>query len=186
MTEADSMKVLVSDEVHVDYGQIFVESGEVQCDLEEAFMGQAGVGLCGGGTDGMLLLLTGLRIGGVRFTAELHYSRPELDETWEEIVEVTFQPVSEETRLQQWNGKRSWDLGLEVRDYRVRYSATGMAAGKSKDVREDDEPQTGERDLLQLWPAVPEPARLLKQTSHSAAYWHTFAEKVNRSEPNAG
>ncbi|MEV0469585.1 hypothetical protein AB0I50_06140, partial [Streptomyces prunicolor] len=98
------MKVLVSDEVHVDYGQIFVESGEDDCDLHDAFAGQEGVGLCGGGQAGMLLLLTGLRIGGVDFTAELHDSRPEPDETWEEIVEVPFRPVSEETVLRQWNG----------------------------------------------------------------------------------
>ncbi|MGI3200251.1 hypothetical protein ACRJ4W_20550 [Streptomyces sp. GLT-R25] len=58
------MKVLVDDEVHVDYGQIFVESGEGDCDLHDAFAGQEGVGLCGAGTDGSLLLLTGLWIGG--------------------------------------------------------------------------------------------------------------------------
>ncbi|MEV2198022.1 hypothetical protein AB0I02_44650 [Streptomyces phaeochromogenes] len=74
------MKVLVDDEVHVDHGQIFVESGEDECDL--------------------------------------HDSRPELDETWD---------------------------------------------------------QTDDRYLLQFWPAPPEPARLLKQTSGAAAYWHDFA-----------
>ena len=169
------MKVLVSNEVHVDYGQIFVESGEGDCDLHEAFAGQEGVGLCGGGQEGMLLLLTGLHIGGVDFTAELHDSRPAPDETWEEIVEVPFRPVSGETRLRQWNGKDWWELGLEERDYRVRYSAIGMDAGRSKNVREDDEPPTDDRYLLQIWPAVPEPARLLKQTGGAAAYWHAFA-----------
>lgn len=169
------MKVLVNDEVHVDYGQIFVASGEDDCDLHDAFAGQEGVGLCGGGTGGALLLLTGLRIGGVGFTAELHDSRPELDETWEEIVEVPFRPVSEETVLRQWNGKSRWELELEERDYRVRYSAVGMDAGRSKDVREDDEPPTDERYLLQIWPAAPEPARLLRQTGRTAANWHAFA-----------
>lgn len=169
------MKVLVSDEVQVDYGQIFVESGEGDCDLHDAFAGQEGVGLCGGGQAGMLLLLTGLRVGGVDFTAELHDSRPELDETWEEIVEVPFRPVSEETVLRQWNGKSRWELELEERDYRVRYSAIGMDAGRGKDVREDDEPPTADRYLLQIWPAAPEPARLLRQTGRTAANWHAFA-----------
>ncbi|MDH6624248.1 hypothetical protein M2271_002050 [Streptomyces sp. LBL] len=171
------MKVLVSEEVLVDYGQIFVESRDDAdvCDLHDAFTGQEGVGLCGGGTGGALMLLTGLRIGGVGFTAELHDSPPALDETWEEIVEVPFRPASEETRLVQWNGQSSWELGLEVRDYRVRYSATGMADGHSKNVREDDEPQTDDRYLLQFWPAPSEPARLLKQTSFVAANWHRFA-----------
>jgi hypothetical protein len=169
------MRLLFSDEVEVDYGQIFVESERGECDLHDAFTGQEGVGLCGGGTKGMLFLLTGLHNGGVGFTAELHDSRPALDETWEEIVEVPFRPVSEETVLRQWNGKNRWELGLEERDYRVRYSAIGMDAGRSKDVREDDEPPTDDRYLLQIWPAAPEPARLLKRTGRTAANWHAFA-----------
>lgn len=68
-----------------------------------------------------------------------------------------------------------WELGLEVRDYRVRYSATGMDTGRRKNVREDDEPQTDDRYLLQFWPAPPGPARLLKQTSRAAASWQDFA-----------
>lgn len=169
------MKVLVSDEVHVDSGQVFVKSGGDDCDLYDAFAGQEGVGLCGAAMGGMLFLLTGLRFGGVRFTVELHDNRPALDETWEEIVEVPFRPVSEETRLRQWNWKNSWELELEKQDYRVRYSAVGMDAGRRKDVREDDEPHTDDRYLLQFWPAAPEPARLLKQTSRAAASWHSFA-----------
>jgi hypothetical protein len=39
------MKVLVSGEVHVDYGQVFVESESGECDLHDAFTGQEGVGL---------------------------------------------------------------------------------------------------------------------------------------------
>lgn len=65
-------------------------SGGDECDPHHAFAGQGGVGLCGGGTDGTLFLLTGLHVGGVGFTAELHDGRPVLDETGEEIVEVSF------------------------------------------------------------------------------------------------
>ncbi|MFG1644213.1 hypothetical protein ACGFMK_28340 [Amycolatopsis sp. NPDC049252] len=170
------MKVLVSGVVHVDYGQIIVASDrDAGCDLHDAFTGQEGVGLCGGGIDGSLLLLTGLWVGGVGFTAELHDSRPELDEIWEEVVEVPFRPVSGETVLRQWNGAASWELGLEERDYRVRYCATAMDVGRSKNVREDDEPQTDDRYLLQFWPAALEPARLLKQTGRTAASSHNFA-----------
>ena len=168
------MKVLVSGEVDVDFGQIFVESGGDECDLYDAFAGQEGVGLCGGATDGMLLLLTGLHNGGVGLTVESHDSRPALDETWEEIVETPFRPVSERTVLRQWNWKASWELGLEQRDYRVRYSATGMDAANRLNNRDDGQPQA-DRYLLQFWPAPPEPARVLKQTSGQAARWHAFA-----------
>jgi haloacid dehalogenase-like hydrolase len=40
--------------------------------------------------------------------------------------------------------------------------------------RDDGEPQT-DRYLLQFWPAPPERARVLKQTSRQAAKWHAFA-----------
>ncbi len=46
----------------------------------------------------------GPRIGRVRFTAELHHSRPALNETWEEIVEVPFRPVSTKTKLGSGTG----------------------------------------------------------------------------------
>jgi len=128
-----------------------------------------------GGIAGSLLLLTGLWVGGVGFAAELHDSRPDVDESWEEIVEVSFRPVSGETVLRQWNGAVSWELGLEEGDYRVRYSAIAMDAGRSRNVREDDEPQTDDRYLLQFWPAALEPARLLKQTGRAAASSHKFA-----------
>ena len=170
------MKVLFSGEIEVDYGQIFVESrsdGD-PLDLWDAFTGQEGVGLCGGGRDGTLVLLTGLHNGGVGFTAELHDSTPTLDDTWEDIVEVPFRPVSEETKLRQWNGKGRWELPLEVTDYRVRYSATAMDAAFGLNNRDDDQPQT-DRYLLQFWPATPKQARVLKQTSRQAARWHAFA-----------
>ncbi len=169
------MKVLFSGEIHVDYGQIFVYAEDGELDIDRAFVGQGGVGLCGAGAAGTLILMTGLRYGSVRFTAELYDIRPALDQTWEEIVEVPFRPVSEGTRLRQWNGRASWELGLEVGGYRARYSATGMDAGWGKNVREDDEPVTDDRYLLQFWPATPEPARLLKQTGVQAANWHSFA-----------
>ncbi len=168
------MKVLVSGEVDVDFGQIFVVSGGDDSDLYDAFTGQEGVGLCGCATDGTLLLLTGLYVGGVGLTVESHDSRPALDETWEEIVEVPFRPVSEQTVLRQWNGKARWELGLEQRDYRVRYSATGMDAASRLNNRDDGQPQA-DQYLLQFWPAAPEPARVLKQTSRQAARWHDFA-----------
>ncbi|MFF7927934.1 hypothetical protein ACFZDP_43645 [Streptomyces mirabilis] len=83
-------------------------SGGDECDPHDAFAGQEGVGLCGGGTDGTLSLLTGLHIGGVGFTAEL-------------------------------------------------------PAGVGGD------------EAAAVEPALPGPARLLKQTSRAAASWHDFA-----------
>jgi hypothetical protein len=52
-----------------------------------------------------------------------------------------------------------------------------MDAAKELDTRAADEPQS-DRYLLQFWPAPPEPARLLKQTSDIAAYWHAFTREL--------
>ena len=172
------MKTLVDDEVHTDYGQILVRSGaDVDFGLDDAFSGSEGVGLCGTAIAGNMLLLTGMSYGGVGFLAELHDSRPALDQTWEEIVEVSFRPLSESTRLWQWNSQKWWDLGLQQSDYRVRYCAIGMDAARRMNNRDDGEPQT-DRYLLQFWPAPPEPARVIKQTSAAAASSHESAHRA--------
>ncbi|MFD9908713.1 hypothetical protein [Streptomyces sp. NPDC059063] len=170
------MRRPVAGEVSVHYGQIYVESDPESygLDLAEAFGGQSG-GLCGAAVPGGLWLTTGLHTGEVGFTVEVHDQAPPLDDDWEEVVEVSFRPVSDDSSLVQWAGEDSWELGLEEIDYRVRYCASGMDAGNDLDTRMD-EPQA-DRYLLQFWPAPPAPDRIVKQTSDIAAYWHDFASR---------
>ncbi|MFD5480952.1 hypothetical protein [Streptomyces hawaiiensis] len=172
------MRRPVEGEVHVHYGQIYVESDPDSFGpgLAEAFAGQS-AGLCGAATPGALWLSTGLHTGDVGFTVEVHEQAPPLDPVWEDVVEVSFRPASGDCALVQWAGEASWDLGLEETDYRVRYCAQGMDRAGEKDTRLDDEPQL-DRYLLQFWPAPPEPDRVLRQTSRSAAYWHGYARKL--------
>ena len=168
----------VEGEVHVHYGQIYVESDpdSYGLDLAEAFAGQSG-GLCGAAVPGGLWLTTGLHTGDVGFTVEVHDQAPPLEAGWEEVVEVSFRPVSPDSALVQWAGEDSWDLDLDETDYRVRYSAKGMDEAQRRDTRLDDEPQL-DCYLLQFWPAPPAPDRVLKQTSASAAYWHDYARQL--------
>ncbi|MFF3691276.1 hypothetical protein [Streptomyces sp. NPDC002187] len=167
----------VEDDVHVHYGQIYVESDPDSFgpDLAEAFAGQS-AGLCGAAIPGALWLSTGLHTGSVGFTVELHDQAPPLDAVWEEVVEVSFRPVSGSSALVQWAGEVSWELDLEETDHRVRYSAKGMDEARRQDTRLDNEPQL-DCYLLQFWPARPAPDRVLKQTSASAAYWHDYARR---------
>ncbi|WAZ26291.1 hypothetical protein STRCI_007853 [Streptomyces cinnabarinus] len=167
----------VDGEVHVHYGQIYVESDpdDFGIDLADAFAGQQ-AGLCGAAVPGALFLLTGLHTGNVGFTVEVHDRTPPLDPAWEEVVEASFRPVSEGGALVQWAGEDSWELGLEEIDYRVRYCAKGMDAASEFDTRLDDEPQQ-DCYLLQFWPAAPEPDRVVKQASANAAYWHDYARR---------
>ncbi|MFF4602604.1 hypothetical protein ACFY12_07595 [Streptomyces sp. NPDC001339] len=171
------MRRLVEGEVHVHYGQIYVESDPDSFgpDLAEAFAGQSS-GLCGAAIPGALWLTTGLHTGNVGFAVEVHSRAPSLDAAWEDVVEVSFRPVSGNSVLVQWAGEASWELNLEETDYRVRYCAKGMDEAHQQDTRMDDEPQV-DCYLLQFWPAPPAPDRVLKQTSQMAVYWHDYARK---------
>ncbi|WP_244204133.1 hypothetical protein [Streptomyces africanus] len=173
------MRRPVEGEVHVHYGQIYVET-DPDCfgpGLAEAFAGQR-AGLCGAATPGALWLNTGLHTGSVGFTVEVHEQAPPLDPAWEDVVEVSFRPVSADSALVEWGGGDSWQLDLEEEtDYRVRYCAQGMDQASERDTRMDGEPRL-DCYLLQFWPAPPAPDRVLKQTSQVAAYWHRYAREL--------
>ena len=172
------MRTLLSAEVHVHYGQLYVESGPENSDAEmgECFGGQS-AGLCGAAVPGYLFLLTGLHTGNVPFTVELHEQEPPLEglwDAWEDIVEVSFRPASEETLLVEWAGENSHPLDLAQADYRVRYCARGMDLGHQEDTRLSQEAPVDEY-LVQFWPCPGSTDRLVKQSSESAAYWHRYA-----------
>ncbi|QDY80567.1 hypothetical protein [Streptomyces qinzhouensis] len=168
----------VDREVHVDYGQIYVQSGpdSIGPSLDETFAGQSN-GLCGAAVPGMLWLTTGLHTGWVPFTVEVHDHAPPLDAVWEDVVEVSFRPTSADSALVQWAGEDFWMLDLAEVDYRVRYCTRGLdAAANGQGTRMDGDPEV-DCYLLQFWPAEPAPDRVLRQSSQLAAYWHDYAER---------
>ena len=177
------MPILFDGEVHVHYGQVYVECGEESPadPMGAAFPGQAN-GLCGAALPGYLFLITGLHTGNVAFTVECHDSAPAVDDSWEEVVEVPFAVSDRPVALVQWAGEASWPLDLPAGDLRVRYSALGMDLGRAKDTRLQGEPAL-ERYLLQFWPAPPLPDQVLKQTSGTASYWHDWARSLSPPPP---
>ncbi|MGK8503584.1 hypothetical protein [Nocardia asiatica] len=98
----------LDDEVHVSYGQIYVVSDPESFGpgLQESFAGQS-AGLCGAAVPGALWLTTGLHTGNVGFTVEVRGQAPPLDPAWEDVVEVSFYPVSAHSSLMQWAGEAS-------------------------------------------------------------------------------
>jgi hypothetical protein len=169
------MLVLFEGSLHVHYGQAYVESdGEgFGGDMDATFCNQQN-GLCGAGVAGSLFLITGLHTGRVAFRVELHEAEPPIDQGFEEIVEVSYRPLTAEVALMQWGGDGGCPLPLPETDYRVRYCGRRMDAGKEADTILDDEP-TVDSYLLQFWPAPAAPDRIVKQTSETAAYWHNYA-----------
>ncbi|MDT7796840.1 MAG: hypothetical protein QOI78_273 [Actinomycetota bacterium] len=178
------MRTVVHGEVHVHYGQIYVhsEGGDpFEGNLTACFAGQRN-GLCGAAVPGALWLVTGLHTGFVGFTAEVHDTEPP-DAGGEDVVEAPFR-VESAARLVTWGGEDWWDLELPPGDYRVRYSGSGMDAGRDRDTRMDGEPPL-DRYLLQFWPAPPAPDIVVRQRSAIAGYWHGFAREQPTPEDHA-
>jgi hypothetical protein len=178
------MRTVVHGDVHVHYGQIYVQSeggDPFEGDLTACFAGQRN-GLCGAAVRGTLFLITGLHTGDVGFTAEVHDTEPP-DAGGEDVVEAPFRTEGV-ARLVTWGGEDWWDLELPPGDYRVRYSGSGMDTGRDRDTRRDGEPEL-DRYLLQFWPAPPAPDAVVRQHSASAAYWHGFAREQPTPEEHA-
>ncbi|CAM2801087.1 hypothetical protein SAXI111661_02295 [Saccharomonospora xinjiangensis] len=170
-----STRVVLDGPVYVHYGQFYVESGTEHADMEKCFAGQEN-GLCGAASPGVLFCVTGLHTGSVRLTVEVCDGEPELDDRWEDVVEVSFRP-SGAAQVTGWCGEWGHDLDLAECDYRVRYSARDMDAGGQRDTSRDDEDDdcedcTVDAYLLQFWPAPKADDVVVRQTSDTAAYWH--------------
>ncbi|MDX5565693.1 hypothetical protein PYK79_23450 [Streptomyces sp. ID05-04B] len=146
-------------------------------DLAKALAGQNG-GLCGAAVP--ILLSTGRYAGDVGFVAEVHDEAPALDPLWEDVMEASFRPASERTRLVQWDGEEAWDLGLVRTDYRVRYCARGMDEAQELPTRVTGEPEA-DSYLLQFWPAPPSPDRVVRHTARTAGHLHGYARATART-----
>ncbi|MFF8655885.1 hypothetical protein [Streptomyces huasconensis] len=176
------MRTLFSGDIGVTYGQFYVVSDPENPCGEASYSPRAGqmTGLCGAAVPGYLFLTSGLHTGPIGCTVELHGTEPEPepDESWEEITEVSFRPVTPEVSLELWAGEGSFPLALDMVDHRVRHCVSGMSEAVEREL-ECLDGLVIERHLLQFWPAPPAPDRLIKQTSTGAAYWHDLA----RQEP---
>ena len=76
--------------------------------MNAAFAGQSN-GLCGGGQPGRLFFVTGTHTGKVQLTVEFTATRPEVEPTWEEQVECSFEVKAGPIHLRDWEGLLSHD-----------------------------------------------------------------------------
>jgi hypothetical protein len=161
-------EVLFDALLHVHYGQAYVvPDASPGFGMEDAFRGQTN-GLCGASVRGCLFLITALHTGGVQFRVELHDRAPADLEGWEDVVEVPFS-ASGRTILQEWAGEGEYPLHLPEGEYRARYAANAMDAGKAVDT----DSRGPDSYLLQFWPdAARAPDAIVRRTSRCAEYWH--------------
>jgi hypothetical protein len=166
--------VLLDTEVHVHYRFLWLTPADEPGTAGDATAGQEN-GLCGAAVPGALMMVTGLHTGAVPVRVEALEVAPPLDDTWEEIVEVSFCAPDRSCVLSAFQEFHELSLP-QAGDLRARWSARGMDAASRADTRVDDEPAL-DAYLLQLWPADPAPDAILRQTSGSAAYWHRVARE---------
>ena len=175
------MRVLLDEpRVFVTYGSASVFSGEGADDAEydpDAPWADESNGLCGAAVKGCLALITGTHTGWLPFRVELHTGAPAVEDSWEEVVEVSFTPQSDEVHLAGLDGD-VFELDLPRGDYRVRYCVRGMGRADSTDEAPDPH-------LLQFWPAPAAPGRIVKLTSERAAYWHRARRTLTPQERQA-
>lgn len=157
--------------VKVHFGQIYVlPMDSYGLELDDSFCGQAN-GLCGGSISGTLFLITGLHTGEVEFTLEVFDAEPSIDEKWEEIVEVSLDVGEKPISVMNWDGDKVCGIPVTKGCYRVRYCAFDM------DLGHESLGGDGIVDFyhLSIWPSPRADDAVVKQTSHSAHYWHETA-----------
>jgi len=163
---------LLARDLHVHYGFVFLleEDGDMP-ELERE--GQENGLLVTGGTDGTLLMTTGLHTGAVPFRVEWHASEPPGDDAWQEVVEASVEITAPRLMVLAFEDGGAF-TAPRLGWHRARYLATEMDAGRDMDCALP--PLTApDRYVLQLWPAPPAPDRVVTVTSEIAAYWHGVA-----------
>ncbi|MFF7314097.1 hypothetical protein [Streptomyces sp. NPDC008137] len=174
-----AMRTVYSGELHVHYGQFYVESrpdgmGEGDAD---PLAGQRN-GLCGAAVPGYLFLTTGLHTGRVYLTVEVHGVEPPQADEWEEVVEVSFRPAAAEVEVRPWGDAPLCVFELPEADYRVRYCGRDLDRAQDEEISVLEGGEPIDHYLLQFWPAPPDADRVIRQTSRSAEYWHQRARSL--------
>ena len=180
------MKKLYSGNIGIDYGQFYIDAAfddeddlgldEDYLDPDGAFEGQEN-GICGASQQSKLFFVTGIQNGAISVDCEYHDSQPELDESYEDIVEVSLVVSDKQLSLCEWGHEATHKLELPKGEYRVRYLIQGM--DKDYDDENEDEsdeywekPVPGQKHLIQIWSGKTAGDVVIKHTSVNARSWH--------------
>lgn len=120
-----------------------------------------------------LYLITGLHTGDVGFVVESHSEPPPVDEDWEEIVEVSFTPETDDVTLVQWAAR---PRGVWIWIGSTTASGTARAACRRPGMPTPGSMTSRKSTVISCNSGPLRRAdRVLKQTTEHAAYWHSFA-----------
>jgi hypothetical protein len=162
----DGCRTLFDGSLWVHYGSMYVMS-EVALP-EDPFSADDGQqnGLCGARLPGFLYLTTATHTGTVPVRVEAWELEPPVGETWEDVVEASFEPLTDDVCLVQWACEARFPLALVPRRYAVRYGATGLDAALEAEVAQTSPP---DRYLLQFWPSDDERDAVVRTGSSFAS-----------------
>lgn len=168
------IKKLFSGNIGIEYGQFYIDIPELDeddfLDPDGAFENQSN-GICGASQSGKIFFVVGPQAGIASIEVDLCESEPEIDETYEEIVEVPFSRGTNEVALCEWGGGETYELEIPQGEYIVRYSILGMGLDYGDD-SDWDAPVEGQKHLIQIWPSKQGQEKIVKVTSETATYWH--------------
>ncbi|UJP40369.1 hypothetical protein [Cellulomonas palmilytica] len=173
------MEVLFDGSVHVDYPFLALEAPESPYGLVgTGFMSMGGQanGICGARVPCALLMRTGLHTGHVPLRVERYDERPDLADEWEDVVEVSLTVIDADYAITAFEST-DWLPTIAPGEYRARWCAAGMDAGRDQDNTGRDE--APDRYLLQLWPHPPGAEVVVRQGSELAAYWAGVAAETS-------
>ena len=168
----DSLKVLYSGNINVDYGQFYIDYDYEDEGLipPEVFEGHEN-GLCGSAFPGRLFFVVGPQFGVIEINVQLFTSEPAFDNSFEEIVEVSTK-ITKKVMLCEWGFEETHELNIPLDAYRVRYCIAGMEKDYDENDEDCDAPINGQKYLVQFWPNSPRKDVVVKTTSENATYWH--------------
>lgn len=169
--------VLFSGVIGIDYGQFYIDNPEFEIGEEDdylepdgAFEGQKN-GICGSSQAGKIFFVVGPQSGMISIDIELSGAEPDVNQEYDEIVEVGFERGTKPIALCEWGCEETYPLEIPSGKYSVRYSIQGM----DRDYGDEDEidaPIKGQKHLIQIWPSENPKEGIIKVSTETASYWH--------------
>ncbi|GAB4054554.1 hypothetical protein [Catellatospora paridis] len=167
------MQTVFAGPFHVHYGQYSLFDGDHDAGPEWESLEAGGVGVIGIEA-GSALLLTKRHTGDVALTVAYAEAEPALDESYDDVVEIDFVAEAQSLRLTTWHEEEFElpDLPAGPGNYRLRYHGrqTGDLAPEPAGMDE-----IVDEYLLQIWPAMPSPSRVVRSTSGWLDRWLTVS-----------
>jgi hypothetical protein len=174
--------------VDVDFSQFYLVSGDAFFGKYDYVDGmERALGLCDASSRGAAMFTTVRHDGPVAVTVQVFDSEPPpLDATWQDVVEVPFEPVGE-VRVKGWD-PASTETVIPIAAAggdRIRYAIADADRADSLVMSETGR-DLPEEYLIQIWPARPARAAVIRQDSAIGQYWGFNHERRDIASRVAG